>query len=170
VSPGGHSAKNTLPSARSRTLDKVYFKIKKIFAECQITGTLQRGFTYRQLALSSSLSHSHSCTLTAPPPRRRSRPSPSCRVAAARRPCPPPSRARRAHRARPSAVCRTRAPRRAPARRCALHAAVTRRLARDPTLCRIARDPPSRPRPNLEGDLYETIRFNIESYLYTCFG
>jgi hypothetical protein len=38
VSPRGHSAKTTLPSAPDLALGKAYFKIKKIFVECQITG------------------------------------------------------------------------------------------------------------------------------------
>jgi hypothetical protein len=34
-----------LPSVPDLALGKAYFKIKKIFAECQITGTRQRAFT-----------------------------------------------------------------------------------------------------------------------------
>jgi hypothetical protein len=40
-----HSVKIALPSATSRALDKVYFKIKKIFVECPQSGTRQRTFT-----------------------------------------------------------------------------------------------------------------------------
>jgi hypothetical protein len=217
VSPGGHSAKRTLPSAGSGALGKVYFKIKKkIFVEYQITGTRQRPFTYRQLALSSSLSHSHShraaarhrplalpstghaprrplapppppSTRPARPPSPRRRPSPCPRPPP--RPCPstrpspltaPAACARAPQRARHHARAPRRAPRCAraapsPARCRALHAAVPRppRLVVSPAISaprRLACDLPSRPRPNLEGDLYEMIRFNIESYLYTCFG
>jgi hypothetical protein len=56
-----HSAKTSLPSVRSRALGKEYFKLKKIFAECQIVGTQQRSKIYnrrRRLVLLLYLSHS----------------------------------------------------------------------------------------------------------------
>jgi hypothetical protein len=120
----GHSAKYIL-------------KFKKIFAECKITDTRQRPFTYRQLALSSSLSLTLWLTLS---PRRRPiavrsrRP----RRAAARA---PPGRPRPSPRS-PSAAP---APPTAPslARRRASTAA-TRRLARDPAPRRLARDQTSK--------------------------
>jgi hypothetical protein len=85
MSSSWHSAKDTLPSASDLALDKEYFK--KIFAECQITGTRQRkeinGFPVLP-------SHSFS-------------PRPLCPLADGRSPprrlpAPPPPRARRARR------------------------------------------------------------------------
>jgi hypothetical protein len=50
VSPRGHSAKTALPSASDLALDKAYFKIKKNFAECRITGTRQSTRTYQTVS------------------------------------------------------------------------------------------------------------------------
>jgi hypothetical protein len=110
VSPRGHSAKTALPSARDLALGKVYFKIKKNFAECQITGTRQSTRIYRrQPFLPHSLTHSQPPPLRphrrralaaaavpslAPAPRRRRAlaPAPPCPRARAAPPQPrPPS-------------------------------------------------------------------------------
>jgi hypothetical protein len=141
--------------------------------------------------LTLSLSPRRRPSPSAHAPLDRPRPSPSARGAPARPPStrptrsPSPRRRPSPHsspppRPRPSPLIAPApldaplaAP--APARRRALHAAAPRlpRLVVSPVTPaprRLARDPPSRPRPNLEGDLYEMIRFNIKSYLYTCFG
>jgi hypothetical protein len=70
-----HSTKTSLPSVRSRALDKEYFKLKKIFVECQIVGTRQRSKIYNRrrrlvllLYLSLTLHRSLSLTHRTPVP------------------------------------------------------------------------------------------------------
>jgi hypothetical protein len=164
-------------------------------------GTRQRPFTYRQLALSSSLSHSHSHRVAArrrplalpstgrtprrplaPPPPSTRPPPPPPPPPPPRPPPPPPARAPRPaalDAPHPAALTAPpplavplplAAPLAAPAPPAAPRPSRLVFSSATPAPRRLALDPPSRPRPILEGDLYEMIRFNIKSYLYTCFG
>jgi hypothetical protein len=185
VSPRGHSAKRTLSSAGSGALDKVYFKIKKNL--CRV---LDHGHSAKTvylptvspffLTLSLSLSSRRRPSSSARAPLDRTHPSPSARAAAALD--APPARAPRPaalDAPHPAALTAPpplavplplAAPLAAPAPPAAPRPSRLVFSSATPAPRRLALDPPSRPRPILEGDLYEMIRFNIKSYLYTCFG
>jgi hypothetical protein len=171
-------AKKTLPSAGSRTLGKVYFKIKKNL--CRVPDhehSAKRVYlpTVSPFFLTLSLTHSHRaaapspsapfavrsrrCCATAPHRARAPRPSPL----AAHAPLAPrhaPRRARAPRHTCPPAVCRTHTPRRALARS-PLHPPrplcpvsrrrATHRAPRPPPPCprrRAPRPPPPCPSPS----------------------
>jgi hypothetical protein len=159
VSPRGHSAKATLPSAPDLALGKEYFKIKKNLCRVPNHGHSAK-HSYIALVSSSSSSLSHSLTrrahaLRAAAPSLRAAPAPPCPSPAPAVPVPAPScpspapvvplaRTRRALAASPP--CPRCAPPRAPAAPLARPAAVPSPASR------LAHDPSSRPRPNLQGD------------------
>jgi hypothetical protein len=182
VSTGGHSTKRTLPSTGLGALGKVYFKIKKNI--CRVP---DHGHSAKTVYLPtvSPFFLTLSLPLSLLPPRR------PVAVRAPRRPAAllaVRSRRRRPRRApRPAALDAPHpaaltappplavplplaAPLAAPAPPAAPRPSRLVFSSATPAPRRLALDPPSRPRPILEGDLYEMIRFNIKSYLYTCFG
>jgi hypothetical protein len=167
VSPRGHSAKSSLPSAPDLALGKAYFKIKKKSLPSARSRALDKEVKYPDRLSSSpsllsltpplTLSHSrrrpHPHPRPPPPSRPHPRPAPVPCARAAAPPCPTPvpcivpaSCPRRARVVPPS--CSRRAPARpvavpSPARHVSCRA-ISRRRA----LCRAPRPPTSCPSPS----------------------
>jgi hypothetical protein len=150
VSPRGHSAKATLPSAPDLALGKEYFKIKKNLCRVPNHGHSAK-HSYIALVSSSSSSLSHSLTRRAHA--LRAAPAPPCPSPAPAVPapsCPSPAPVVPLARTRRALAAPPPCPRCAPPR--ATAAPLARPAAVPSPASRLAHDPSSRPRPNLQGD------------------